>query len=570
MALPINIEDLVNGNTIEWERLEFKQGWNPEDVIHSMCAFANDLHNWGGGYIIVGVSENKGQPVLPPAGIEQNQLDRIQGEIVGLANKIQPNYFPITEPYVLQDQHILVLWCPAGDNRPYTAPTTLGNRAQRQCYIRIGSQSIVARGENLRRLQELAARIPFDDRINNQASLNDLDLGLIREYLQEIKSGLLEESAQLPFADLCRTMHLAKGPNEDIRPVNAGLLFFSKEPHKFFERAWIELVLHKDYSGKNFKEMYFRGPIHKQLRELLSFIKTNIISEQVIKHADKAESDRFFNYPFNAIEESLSNAVYHKSYEYGAPIEIQIFPDRITILSHPGPVPPVNAKVLASQRQIIAREYRNRRIGDFLKELHLTEGRGTGFPTIYDSMAQNGSPKPAFETDEATYVLVTIPIHDNFKGAGSDQVNDQVNSLVFNSIEDIITFCKQESHGVTDGAKDGFSNSLSNEASNEASNEVNNEVNNEVSNKVNDIVEKDVGKYVKAILLMIENKSLSSTEILNELGLTKQTKNKKKHIDPLIELGWIVYTIPENPKDRNQKYRITMSGKNLLKIMNKS
>ncbi|MBK8054350.1 MAG: hypothetical protein IPK35_14080 [Saprospiraceae bacterium] len=50
MALPINIDSLVHGNTVEWGRLEFKKGWNPEDVIHSMCAFANDLHNWGGGY----------------------------------------------------------------------------------------------------------------------------------------------------------------------------------------------------------------------------------------------------------------------------------------------------------------------------------------------------------------------------------------------------------------------------------------------------------------------------------------------------------------------------------------
>lgn len=42
---------------VEWERLDFKRGWNPEDVVHSACAFANDIHNWGGGYIFVGVDE---------------------------------------------------------------------------------------------------------------------------------------------------------------------------------------------------------------------------------------------------------------------------------------------------------------------------------------------------------------------------------------------------------------------------------------------------------------------------------------------------------------------------------
>lgn len=88
-----NIEELVHGRTIEWERLEFKQGWNPEDVLHSMCAFANDFHNWGGGYIIVGIAENDGIPIFPPIGLEQNQLDSIQKKIVELGHKIAPTYF---------------------------------------------------------------------------------------------------------------------------------------------------------------------------------------------------------------------------------------------------------------------------------------------------------------------------------------------------------------------------------------------------------------------------------------------------------------------------------------------
>lgn len=41
MALPINIDDLINCRTVESERIEFKEGWNPEEVIRSMCAFAN-------------------------------------------------------------------------------------------------------------------------------------------------------------------------------------------------------------------------------------------------------------------------------------------------------------------------------------------------------------------------------------------------------------------------------------------------------------------------------------------------------------------------------------------------
>lgn len=88
MALPINIEDLVNGQTVEWERIEFKRGWNPEEIIHTLCAFANDLNNWGGGYVIVGIEEDNGKAILPPYGINQRDLYKIQGEILNLVHQI--------------------------------------------------------------------------------------------------------------------------------------------------------------------------------------------------------------------------------------------------------------------------------------------------------------------------------------------------------------------------------------------------------------------------------------------------------------------------------------------------
>ena len=61
------------------------------------------------------------------------------------------------------------------------------------------------------------------------------------------------------------------------------------------------------------------------------------------------------------------------------------------------------------------RRYRNRRIGDFLKELHLTEGRNTGFKKIIDALEANGSPKPEFETDEdRSYFITRLFVHEGF------------------------------------------------------------------------------------------------------------------------------------------------------------
>jgi predicted HTH transcriptional regulator len=76
MSLPINLDDLVHGKAVEWERLEFKEGWNPVATLHSICAFANDFHNLGGGYVIVGIGEKAGRPLLPPKGLDR--LDQLR------------------------------------------------------------------------------------------------------------------------------------------------------------------------------------------------------------------------------------------------------------------------------------------------------------------------------------------------------------------------------------------------------------------------------------------------------------------------------------------------------------
>ena len=48
MALAININNLLNKQKIESNRIEFKKGWNPGSIYHSICAFANDFDDLGG------------------------------------------------------------------------------------------------------------------------------------------------------------------------------------------------------------------------------------------------------------------------------------------------------------------------------------------------------------------------------------------------------------------------------------------------------------------------------------------------------------------------------------------
>ena len=166
MALPINITDLLNKQKIESNRIEFKKGWNPESIYHSICAFANDFDDLGGGYILVGVDtdEATGMAIRPVEGVQLEKLDGILKDMVGYNNKFAPYYLPRTSVEEVDGKQVLVIWCPAGINRPYSIPENVtAKRTKEYFYIRSGTSSIIAKGDVLDELRDLAVRVPFDE-----------------------------------------------------------------------------------------------------------------------------------------------------------------------------------------------------------------------------------------------------------------------------------------------------------------------------------------------------------------------------------------------------------------------
>ena len=84
---------------------------------------------------------------------------------------------------------------------------------------------------------------------------------------------------------------------------------------------------------------------------------------------------------------------------------------------------------------MVSRRYRNRRIGEFLKELKLTEGRSTGLPKIKRAMAKNGSPEPIFDTNpEHDYFLTTLKIHPGFLNKNGVQDSSDIGSDIGSDI----------------------------------------------------------------------------------------------------------------------------------------
>lgn len=504
--LPINLDSLLYHRTIESERVEYKAGWNPEAVLHSVCAFANDFHNLGGGYVVVGVEEQNGQRVLPPVGLQPEQIDGIQKELLNLGNAaMQPPYHPLTATYEVQGKLILVLWVPGGETRPYKARTRLGDKkADWAYYLRKHTSTVRAKGADERELLSLAATVPFDDRYRQGASLTDLSPHLMREFLQEIDSELTAEAATLDAEALGRRMNVVGGPAEMAFPKNVGLLFFNEHPEQFFPATQIDVVYFPDGpGGDRFEEKEFRGPLGRITRDAVDYIARNYLKETVIKHPDRPQAERFWNYPLAAIEETVVNAVYHRSYEIREPIEVRITPEELVVLSFPGPDRSIRMEDLRTGRAV-SRRYRNRRIGEFLKELDLTEGRSTGVPKILRVMQANGSPVPVFETDdERSSFLIRLPVHEGFAGEAVQQVTAQV------------------------GTKLGLSED-------------------------------------QVLVLTNCAEASSITELMALAGRANRTKFREAMLNPLLEAGLVEMTQPDSPRSPTQKYRLTDKGRQLL------
>lgn len=240
-------------------------------------------------------------------------------------------------------------------------------------------------------------------------------------------------------------------------------------------------------------------------REALHYIQRNFLRETVIKHPDRAEATRVWNFPYAAMEEALANAVYHRSYEEREPIEVRISNEELAILSFPGPDRSIRLEDFQAGRAV-SRRYRNRRIGEFLKELDLTEGRSTGVPKILKVMAANGSPPPQFETDDdrCAYVI-RLPVHPRAQqpiAQATDQVADQV----------------------TDQVTD------------------------------------ELGK----LLVIAERGEQSRRALQDALGLKHIPHFRSAYLLPALAGGYLEMTLPGQPNSRLQRYRLTERGRRWL------
>jgi ATP-dependent DNA helicase RecG len=557
---------------VESDRIESKEGWNPDAIYRSICAFANDFDNIGGGYLLIGVAENQETKtaVRPVKGMSTNEIGDIQKEMIGLNNLIRPYYAPKLYIEEVDNRQIVVLWALPGNERPYEVPETITAKHKVWKYfIRKYASSIEAKNADKEELISLSNNIPFDDRANTQASVNDISMVLVQDHLRKIESKLADDIGKLSSIEIQQQMALLSGPNEYLLPRNVSLMMFSEDPSKHFPYTQVEIVYFPNGEANPFTEYQpIKGPIPEQIKRTLDFLKTNFLEERIVKPKDRAESTRIWNYPLQAIEETLVNAFYHRDYQQREPIEIRINPNSIIFLNQGGPDRSIQLQSF-NTGQVRSRRYRNRRLGEFLKELELTEGRATGIPTILKALKDNNSPEPRFNSDDnRTFFEVELFIHPTFI---------QVNKPIDEVKGDTLTKIDKELNSFIAAAPNRFRASVQAGAIAGAIADTSKDADNltvEIVNSIESNIASTIAGTIAGAIADKEIKVLKAAKapqtretLLAGIGVTNHRKNYESYMYPLVAVGWLTMTIPNKPTSPNQKYLTTLKGRLVLELL---
>lgn len=428
MTARIDIKSLA---VRESEQVEWKENVaDIDDVVETMSAFANDLANLGGGYVVCGAAEKKdmhGFPKVELTGLTANRFREIEGTVLTRCReRVSPPLTPLVEelPAETSDRRILVFIMPATTQ----AHTFRRGDSGARHFVRVGRETREARDGVLRELLvRKGALEPWDRRPCDSATIDDLDLLVLRDTLQRMGSFSPEQgvepfrsdTAQLsPFVPpLCARESLTGV----LRPRNFAILLFGRTVQRFIPGAVALFSIYPgtDRSDPHAERHELAGTLIEQMHRLSGLLERE--AYVVFDKTDRATPNAR-KYPVRALHEAMVNALAHRDYSQVDPTRITAFADRIEIVS-PGPLPTgVDPEEFRTGRA--APKWRNQALAWFFSRLQLAQAEGQGIPTILRSMRQEGCPPPAFETNEAR-VICTLPANPRHVAALATRAREQ-------------------------------------------------------------------------------------------------------------------------------------------------
>ncbi|MBN2683096.1 MAG: putative DNA binding domain-containing protein [Bacteroidales bacterium] len=360
---------------IESQNIEWKESWRDE-YIKWICGFANAK----GGKIIIGADDN---------GIIQG-IANAKKLLEDLPNKIR-DILGIMVDINLKSENkkefieIIV--------DAYPSPVSYKG----QYFYRSGSTKQELKGTALEKflLQKIGKKW---DGVLTDYTVNDLTDKAFDIFKKEAAKGtrIPKEALNDTKAELLEELHLT----DNNKLKRSAYILFGKDPEKLVTGAYVkigyfktddDLIFHNDVHGSLFEQVETTLDLlyTKYFKEILSYSRSTRIEDV---------------YPEKAIREALLNALTHKDYPSGIPVQISVYNDKV-IFWNPGTLPQNwTIENLKKKHPSIAP---NADIaGTFFRCGYIdTWGRGT--IKLINACIESGLPEPRFESD-GNGVTVTI------------------------------------------------------------------------------------------------------------------------------------------------------------------
>lgn len=377
---------------LESDRVERKSALDVDRACQAICAFSNDLPDYGlPGVLFIGVEDNG---VATGLAI----TDRLLLELAGLRDRgtILPLPSLVVRAITVRGHQIAVV-----EVTPSLTPPV---RYKGVVWVRVGPRRATASADEERRLTERrrSLDVPFDASTVPGLSAHDLDMELFRrsylpaavapDVLAENDRSELQQLASLRLADVGGV------------PTVAGLLLLGQAPRDRLPGAYLQFLAlaGTELSEAVRDEKLLDGPLVDMLRQLDELLRLNLsTSVDVSTTPESRRSD----YPLAALQQLTRNALMHRNYEGAhAPVRITWYDDRVEIWSPGGPYGLVNQGNFGRPG---VTDYRNPTLAAAMRNLGYVQRFGVGLQTARRACVENGNPEPEFEVCPE-YVAVTL------------------------------------------------------------------------------------------------------------------------------------------------------------------
>nr|WP_315151220.1 ATP-binding protein [uncultured Flavobacterium sp.] len=381
MLTPQEIKSIINSG--EGFNAEFKVNIpsNLKGITEEVCAFANA----SGGVVLIGVDDKN---VIKGVTIDNSKRSAIQNSIGEISPPLQCEFYIVD----VEGKNVAAIEVPSGQNKPYVLSGAI--------YVRQGPNSQkLTTVEEMRNFFQQAEKIYFDEASCKEIDIKkDIPKANIDTF--RFEAGLVNNTSdEQVFSNL-------KLINNEGYLKNGTVLFFAKEPERFFEKAVIRCVAFDGLDKRYIiDDKIMGGTLFQQYQQSMVWLKSKLNVRYDIESEGGKARKELWEIPEIVFKEAIINSLAHRDYyDKGGRITIELFNDRVEVTNPGGLVSSIAKNEFGKKSSS-----RNPLIFGLFERMRLVEQIGSGISRMRDLMKDEGLTPPEFIFDGMFTVIFRRP-----------------------------------------------------------------------------------------------------------------------------------------------------------------